>query len=41
MQQRALDPAVVHFPITFNQFISTIPAKVEWRDVVALPGLAH
>jgi hypothetical protein len=41
MQHRVLNPAVVQLPITFNQFLSTIPATVEWDDIDAQFGLAH
>jgi hypothetical protein len=36
-----LAPAVLQFPITFSQFISRIPEKVEWRDIAALFELAY
>jgi hypothetical protein len=33
--------AAPQFPIIFSQFISSIPEKVEWRDIAALFELAH
>jgi hypothetical protein len=35
MQNRVLDLTVVQFPITINQFMPMIPAKVEWRNIAA------
>jgi hypothetical protein len=41
MQHWVLDPTLVQSPISFNQFMLTISAKVEWRDIAAPFRLAH